>query len=314
MYKNFNLLNNNKFIFGLIIPLILLAYYISMLSIKSSDNFSNLTFKYDKNIFKKINTQKLLRGEKATGEFYSFYPNLGIVSIKFDTNNRSVNDVINFRIKERNSKNWYYENNYLANQFQNNRYFPFGFPVLKNSAGKKYVFEIKSLNGTEADSIKLSSSEALAIVSYHFSNWKKTPLFFILKPINALATSGLIINLYYLLPFIFYIFMNVYLKNKISNLSKIGILFLIVLFEQGFKLLSFIGILEVCSLFLALYFFRKILFMSIFYYLLSFIFLLICIFLILMRSERAVFFSTTSIYILFVAVTISLFEIKTYKK
>ena len=82
--------------------------------------YTDLTTITHKNIFSKRNLldkTKLLTREIIQENFIARTDNLGTIAIPFDTNGKSVDDKIIFRIKEVNSKNWYYQNTYNANQF-----------------------------------------------------------------------------------------------------------------------------------------------------------------------------------------------------
>lgn len=97
----------------------------------------------------------LLKDEKIIIKFKSKYDNLGIISIKFNTNSKINNDVVKFSIKEVDAKQWYYINNYKASEFQDKEYYSFGFPLIASSKNKKYQIEIMSLGGVYGDSVEI---------------------------------------------------------------------------------------------------------------------------------------------------------------
>jgi hypothetical protein len=94
--------------------------------------------------------------------------NLGIVSVPFNTRNKSIEGQIVFRIKEVGGNSWYFQGTYNVNQFQDNIPFPFGFPVINNSRNVKYYFELEPLRASSNNAISISS-EKYYIVKYKFS-------------------------------------------------------------------------------------------------------------------------------------------------
>jgi hypothetical protein len=106
--------------------------------LKNVDNFQdyNFTVIVESQKYNDSNKLELLKGEKIAEEFKAKYNNLGIIAIKFDTHFKVNNDYLQFKIKEKNSVDWYYVNSYKVDQFRNNEYFPFGFPEIKESKNK----------------------------------------------------------------------------------------------------------------------------------------------------------------------------------
>jgi hypothetical protein len=60
-----------------------------------------------------------------------------------------------FRIKEEEEKDYFYENTYELNQYWENNYFLFGFPIQYESQDKKYVFEIEKTKEGETNKVFL---------------------------------------------------------------------------------------------------------------------------------------------------------------
>ena len=98
---------------------------------------------------------RVLKGEIYRQSFLSTTDSFGIIAVKFSNNNKINQDVLTFRIKEENDKDWFYENQYKTDQFQDNQFFTFGFPKINNTQGKAFVFEIESLAGAEDDSVSV---------------------------------------------------------------------------------------------------------------------------------------------------------------
>lgn len=113
--------------------------------------------------------ERLRKGEIITGKFRASEDNLGIVLIRFVQHSLKVSDIVTFRIKEEGDKNWYYINNYGANQFQPNEYFTFGFPPVATSKSKTFIFEVESLAGTDKNGISLSAKKPQFAAVYKYS-------------------------------------------------------------------------------------------------------------------------------------------------
>lgn len=111
----------------------------------------------------------LFKGIYIKDEFKSKHNNLGIVSVKFNTHDRINNDFLEFKIKEKDSNEWFYSASYKVDQFQNNKYFPFGFPEINNSENKIYEFQIKSLGGVDNDFVSVNTGNSNFLTKYSFS-------------------------------------------------------------------------------------------------------------------------------------------------
>lgn len=137
--------------------------------------------------FQSYKNKELLKGEKIIGGFEAKNNNLGIVSVLFDTHNQINDDYLQFSIKEIGNSRWYYSNKYKVDQFQNNTYFPFGFPEISNSKGKLYQIEIESLSGTKGNSVKAVIENTPFLSKYSFpktyllQNKKEIPIFLLSK-------------------------------------------------------------------------------------------------------------------------------------
>lgn len=96
---------------------------------------------------------ELVRGNKVWGTFRSKFTNLGIVSLRFYNQDRDSKDTLLFRLREVGQDKWYYEAKYETDQFLPHKHFPFGFPVIANSDGKNYEFQLESLRGATGSGI-----------------------------------------------------------------------------------------------------------------------------------------------------------------
>lgn len=206
------------------IVLLLLFLLLVGTGFKKLEDFQdfNLSVIVEKHEFVGEKNKELLKGESVTGEFKSKYNKLGIVAVKFDTHQVINDDYVLFRIKEKGSDKWYYSNKYKVDQFQNKKYFPFGFPEIKDSKNKVYQIEIESLNGSDGNSVQVMTKHTPFLSKYSFSktyllqNKKEIP-FFILNKIRSFFTHITLENYFWILviPFVFGHFL------RLINFSKL---------------------------------------------------------------------------------------------
>lgn len=153
----------------------------------------------------------LLKGQSIDGEFTAQENHLGIVSVRFYTFHRINKDIVRFSIKEKGDNKWYFQNVYKVNQFQWDKFFTFGFPIIDNSKRKKYIFEITSLYGTKKDAITLSKIQPVLLTKYQFnkSQLLSSPIqlavFFYKKFLNSISNIDFVISsIVYAVPFFIY--------------------------------------------------------------------------------------------------------------
>lgn len=178
----------------------------------------------------------LMKEKIITGEFVAQSNNLGTLAIRFGTYKRAGSDVIMFKIKEKGEKDWYYQANYKVDQFQDNELFTFGFPVIANSKGKVYDFQIESTLGEKNDAIYVTTREPIFVTKYKYSlkyavtNIADTVNFLerkTLKPNRTLQSS--LQELLYVTPFIFYVFFALF-NRKLGAKIYYGCLSLFVIY------------------------------------------------------------------------------------
>lgn len=150
------------------------------------------------------------KGQKVRLESTVHYSYFGILSMRFNTFNRLNADSLIFRIKEKGSKDWYYQNRYKTDQFQNNQLFPFGFPPINTSRDKTYVYEIESVGGNAKDGVALSQMRPIISATFQYSSTRiltsglEGLMFVLLKYIHGLESLENVPAI--LSPFIIYVF------------------------------------------------------------------------------------------------------------
>lgn len=232
--------------------LLILVFFISWLLLTGlyllqSDNITGIV---DTKLSLKIVNKpqgEFLEGQIIKIEFTSNENYLGQFSLRFYNYDRINSDEVIFRIKEKGSTDWYYENVYKTNQFQPNKLFPFGFPILIDSKNKKYIVEVESIKGKEEDAITLSSYTPESSLMYQYPKkeiFKNVDLFiefiknkikYIELNIDTIVSVGIYINFIFLSLLLVYIVIqnSVFnIKNLIQNyvvyIIVSGLLFLLI--------------------------------------------------------------------------------------
>ena len=166
---------NKKVLKLLIVPILVTAIFFLFQAFSLFTNFGVLSAVEEKPVsFEKAGLlgTPLLKNEKITGTFKASENNLGILLIKVIKFGKG-SDTILFRIKKEGEEKWYYENKYWAEQFQNNQYFPFGFPLIANSKNNVYFFEIESQEGKYQNGIGvLKEKKTAAMYKYSIGQLK----------------------------------------------------------------------------------------------------------------------------------------------
>lgn len=125
----------------------------------------------------KQNFEKIFTKKKNKISFIAKYNNLGTIAIFFDNYQNINKDWVWFRIKEKNTNDWYYQNKYNTDQFNPDHRFTFGFPIINKSKNREYIIEIESISGTLQNSVSFhsKSDNFLAKYSYPKSYLKEKP-------------------------------------------------------------------------------------------------------------------------------------------
>lgn len=219
----------------IVIFLIGIGFYNRLLYLRSEESsVLNLVSRGDAANITLSRPGELLAGETMSGVLHSMYPNLGIVSIRFYNMDRDSNDKIIFRIKKVGDKNWYYQATYNTDQFLPHKLFPFGFPVINNSANTDFYFEIESLEGKVGQGITVDPQSPIFVGKSQFTksellqDKKKLGYFILNKAINLIDSSeGNSINLVFFLPLTLYICYLLFSKSGYQPASIVTIVLII---------------------------------------------------------------------------------------
>jgi hypothetical protein len=157
---------------------------------------------------------EMIKGDKVWGNFRSKYKNLGILSVRFYNQDRDSDDTLIFRLKEEGQSRWLYQAKYETDQFLPHKHFPFGFPLIKESDAKTFVFELESLRGATGSGIIVDTeSYPIFVAKSSFtkadllSNKSNLLYFLSNKLLNIFGDPEVLRNIFsFFLPFLLYIF------------------------------------------------------------------------------------------------------------
>ena len=223
---------NIKWVKWGLIPISLFIFWISAsLSFYPHASFTTLLHIHEKDFSTNLPQNILLKGRKISGEFKAVDNYLGILAMKFniigDTNFKE-DDILVFRIKEKESKAWHYENSYKSRTIYTSPFFPFGFPIIENSKNKIYQFELTSLRGNSDNAIGVKESEFYITSYYKYSRFEilSSPpnLFSYLSKKIITSFSNLQFFLYstlYLIPLFYYMLWQLFGKSTKKIVKRV---------------------------------------------------------------------------------------------
>lgn len=256
--KKINNFANNKITIFVVLIILLLFWWGASLTKNPKISFSVINYPSEL----KDQRGQLSNGKKISGEFTAKDNHLGILYLRFDNfamEKDRFDDLINFKIKEKNQKDWYYSNNYKKGLIQKLPLFPFGFPLIDNSKNRTYVFEIQSLSKEDKEIIKLSKNRTL-LTSHQYSNQEifdnKTKLvsFVIKKSIVSLINIDFLLSsLIFTLPLILYLLWLVVLRKHIRYYHTPSILIPTLIVILSILINPFSNGLLLIFMFLSLY-------------------------------------------------------------
>ncbi len=246
LIKNTDNQSNRRLAFRFFLVISAVCFFILTLGMFYTNYFIFEDYQPSLIVFKnkysqKISGRELLIKDVFRTEFIARANNLGIISINFNTFNRVNNDQLIFRIKEKGG-GWLYQNKYSTFGISNKSFFPFGFPPIKNSQGKVYIFELESISGKKGNSVALNLNLPYFLTKYHYpkkyllSDYKNT-IDYLLKKIESLInpTSVFLFIFSLVFPSLIYLFityfnifknvfrqfnivLNTYYNDKLSNI------------------------------------------------------------------------------------------------
>lgn len=222
------IINKNKLFYVYIPILLILFWFLASLAFNSRITFSVLTYPHSPIKLGEGVETRLYKEDSLSAEFTARENYLGIIVLGFKNYVRygaEGEDVLLFRLKEKGSKDWQVINTYRAGILDRKLRLPLGFPIITDSSGKTYVFEIQSLYGNETNAI-----DATKISETYWSGYQIPKSEITKRKLSILSFAGrkvvtsftdvdfLLRSLLYLLPLYFYAFFLT--LRKFRNLRK----------------------------------------------------------------------------------------------
>lgn len=223
--------NKIKFIFRwLFIPILLVLFWIiSPIIFQSPFSFTTLSYQGKNEIL----PQDFKDSKPIMGSFVGKENNLGALEFMF-SNINVYKGVVNFRIREKGTKNWYYQSNFATVLIGRETLVPFGFPIIIDSKGKIYEFALTLLqSNTVGSSLSLSDLPPTFLTIYKFEksyllHHPKELKSFLYEKISTsyIYPNFFLFSLRYLFPLFLYIFWQLGGLKFVSKKYKLlGIFF-----------------------------------------------------------------------------------------
>lgn len=242
---------NSPFALWVFIGIMLFIFwFLAGLLYTSFGNYLVLSDNFTASVYQNSPENQLLKGQKLFGQFTATENNLGIVSFRLIPGNNGhseQDDFLLFKIKEKNAKNWYYTKTYESGALRGFTFFPIGFPLIPNSKGKTYQFEIKSLKGNDLNAVTVVRAKPVMIAKYQFTksdlfHGGVNPVHFIFKKAFYFLTDpdDLANSSIFFVPFILYI---VWLLSIRYHILRERALLLITLFIIFFQLIFYSSVI-----------------------------------------------------------------------
>jgi len=89
------------------------------------------------------------------GTFTATHDRLGIVKVRLSTGGRINTNSLIFRLREKGSEKWNIENTYVTDRFIDGGKYPFGFPIISDSQGKTFEYELSTIDGTTDNTVSV---------------------------------------------------------------------------------------------------------------------------------------------------------------
>lgn len=222
--------------FIIILSLVCFWFGASML-LNNTYSFATIVYQYSHKQLIHYPKNKLLKGESIHGEFTARDDYLGMITLRFKDyvkHDYNEEDNIRFQIKEKGTADWYYVGDYKSGAIENQLQFPFGFPVIEQSNGKTYEFEIISLDGNNNNAVELNSvhPQFTSVHKFTRSAIVSNPQFALKFMLRKISTSFIDIDFLlsstlYLVPLFIYVFWKK--REHVIFPLPAGILFFILI-------------------------------------------------------------------------------------
>lgn len=205
--------------------------------------------------FSEKNITILSQDVAVSAEFTAIEPQLGIVSFRFQKPDRETTAAVVFRIKEKGNQTWYYEHTYTANQLYIYDWYPFGFPILEQSRGRTYQFELAGVSERKEDAVLLLADRGF-LVQYQLPNDRLfTPVHRILlelqKNLSTTVKGEIIVYSGFIIVLFLFSFFSKRLPVFAKNVFTLGTFLFVFLWQL--HPYRFVQISTICVLILTVY-------------------------------------------------------------
>ena len=209
-------------------------------------SFSVVTYQTKNNYKSYENSTELFDDKIFIGEFNAHDNNLGLIILSLGEYKKPKNyngEILKFRLREKGSDEWNFEQNYKLDLFDSQSSFMFGIPAVSDSKNKSYQFELSSNVEDNINHVKLRDP-GLFITGYQYPKSEilggdiNSAKFAYSKLVGSFTDPKFTISaLLYLIPFIFVFGIYLLIKriplkkllNKNFNRDHLKMLFLITL-------------------------------------------------------------------------------------
>ncbi len=184
-------------ILNFFIPLILfvlVSAFLVIFVLNQNTSFSIIQNFHNEKIISPPPPINLLTKQVIKGQIKASDNNLGIIAIPFTIHNKTNGKTV-FRIKKVGEEKWYYMQAYENKKFEGYNYFPFGFPIIKDSLDKNFYFELELIS-TEKNTPTILEKESPQIITrylysknYLINNPSTIIPFFLKKALFALHSA-----------------------------------------------------------------------------------------------------------------------------
>lgn len=219
-------IDSHPFIKWAIIPVVLLLFWLAMSLIANPLEGFTVIGKSYTYTGKGSKDLTLYKGQAIRGEFRASENNLGILLFKYKdgrVSHSEMEDYLTFEIGFKDEKPFYSRTAKL-DFFRIRESLIFGFPLVTNSSGKQFWFELKSLNGNQQNAITITRSGQFFIAKFKFDKNEVASSFssitlFIQKKVSGFLhnTENMKATNYFLLPFFFYMIWVLFIRKALFN-------------------------------------------------------------------------------------------------
>ncbi|MBI3366455.1 hypothetical protein HY041_02410 [Candidatus Roizmanbacteria bacterium] len=230
LFTNWVLVSFLLFFLGIVLTLINISL--------TQPGFTVLNYVQYPRLVKNTPGEEILAHQKAVGLIQAQENYFGSIQLRMNALKQLKYDEIIFRIKEKGSTEWYYQNRYTTIQMAFLPFFPFGFPPIEESKDKIYEFEIESIRGTYDNAISISDFTPSIISRSQFpknillANKKELLHFIQIKIKNVIENIDPITDVFiFFLPFFYYL---VWIFSRKRYPSLTIILFIVILYDIFF--------------------------------------------------------------------------------